>query len=150
MIVFGSVIGSVVVVFAAGLLIAGWRPGYRPDLARVLVDGEQVVVRPIGMARILAFRRELRVDGPAIRQVRAIGRDALPDPQLRLVGTGMPGLQAGTFTSSHDGICFLLVGRAERFLRIDTDRGKIRCTVVQVRDPDLLVASFRGVGRLSS
>jgi len=79
--------------------------------------------------------------------VRPIGRDALPDPQLRLVGTGMPGLQAGTFTSSHDGISFLLVGRAERFLRIDADRGKVRCTVVQVRDPDLLVASLPGANR---
>jgi hypothetical protein len=51
------VVGSVVVALAAGLLIAGWRAGYQPDLARVLVDGEQVIVRPIGMARILAFRR---------------------------------------------------------------------------------------------
>jgi hypothetical protein len=145
--IVGSVIGAIAVALAAGLLIAGWRAGYRPDLARVSTDGEQVVVRPVGIARILAFRRELRLDGPAIRQVRAIGRDALPDPQLRLVGTGMPGLQAGTFTSSHDGICFLLVGRAERFLRIDTDRGKVRCTVVQVRDPDLLAASLPRAGR---
>jgi len=38
----------------------------------------------------------------------------------------------------------VLVGRAERFLRIDTDRGKIRRTLVQMRDPDTLAASVLG------
>jgi hypothetical protein len=53
--------------------------------------------------------------------ITVIGRDRLPDAQLRLLGTGMPGLLAGTFTSSHDGICFLLVGRAQH-LQQDTGR----------------------------
>jgi hypothetical protein len=142
--IIGAVIGAAVFVLAAGLLVAGWRAGYRPDLARVLIDGEQVVVRPIGMARVLAFRRELRLDQSAVRHVTAIGRDRMPDAQLRLLGTGMPGLLAGMFTSSHDGVCFLLVGRAQRLLRIDTDRGRVRCTVIQVRDPDGLAASWPG------
>jgi hypothetical protein len=143
--IIGATIGAVVFVLAAGLLAAGWRAGYRTDLARVVINAERMVIRPIGMARILAFRRELRIDQHAIRQVTAIGRNALPDAQLRLLGTGMPGLLAGTFTSTHDGVCFLLVGRAERFLRIDANIGKINCTVVQVRDPDLLVTNWQGI-----
>jgi hypothetical protein len=136
------IIGSAVVLLAAGLLGAGWWLSYRPDLARVLTSGDQVVVRPIGVARLLAFRREFRLDRPAIQHVAAIGRDGLPHFGVRLLGTGMPGLLAGMFTSTRDGRCFALVGRGDRFLRIDTGSGTVRCTVLQVRDPDLLAATL--------
>jgi len=137
------VIGVTVLAVAVGLLVGGWRLSYRPDLARILTDGDQMVVRPIGLARILAFRRDLRLDTAAIQRVTAIDRDAMPDLRVRLLGTGMPGLKAGMFTGD-DGRCFVLAGRAGRFLRIDTGAGPVRYTVVQVRNPDLLATTLGG------
>jgi hypothetical protein len=107
------------------------------------MNDDQVVIRPVGVVGILAFRRELALDRRAIERVNAIGRDDLPDLKVRLLGTGMPGLQAGLFANGH-GCCFVLLGRADRFLRIDTGSGTIRCTVIQVRDPDLLAATLGG------
>jgi|SRR5450755_1583947 hypothetical protein len=145
--IIGVIFGSSAATLAVVLLLAGWLVSSRPDLARIRVEGGQVVIRPAGMVRVLAFRRVVRLDQSAIRQATAISRNELPAPRLRLLGTGMPGLQAGMFTTTGDkGICFLLVGRAQRFLRIDTDRGNVRLAVIQVRDPDLLAATLLAGG----
>src|ERR1700722_17333319 len=48
-----------------GLLFSGWVLGGQPDLARVNIEGDRPMVRPKGMARILAFYRSLWLDRTA-------------------------------------------------------------------------------------
>lgn len=132
------------VALAAGLLFSGWVLGGRPDLAMVSIEEDRLMIRPRDMARILAFHRSLRLDRTAIRHVAVIDRGGIPALGLRIRGTGMPGLQAGMFSSSNQtGIVFMLVGRAQKLVRIDLGRGKIRYLVVQVADPDSLAAQVR-------
>ena len=133
---------------AAGLLLSGWVLGGRPDLARVSIEGDQLVIRRRGMVRILAFHRSLRLDRTAIRHVAVIDRAGIPPLGLRIRASGMPGLQAGMFSSDNQtGIVFMLAGRAHKFLRVDLGRGKIRYLVVQVADPDSLAAELLPGGR---
>lgn len=51
--------------------------GGRPDLARVGIEGDRLMIRPRGMARILAFHHSLRLDRTAIRQVKVIDRGGI-------------------------------------------------------------------------
>jgi hypothetical protein len=138
-----AVFGCAVAALALGLLFSGWVLGGRPDLARVSIEGDRLMVRPRGMARLMAFHRSLRLDRTAIRQVAVIDRGGIPALGLRIRATGMPGLQAGMFSSSNQtGIVFMLVGRADKLVRIDLSLGKIRYLVVQVADPDSLAAQL--------
>jgi hypothetical protein len=79
----------------------------------------------------------------AITRVPGIDRSDLPELGLRLLGTGMPNLQAGKFTTTNEtGLIFCLIGRAPRFLQVNIGRGDIRYLVVQVSDPDSLAAEL--------
>ncbi len=96
---------------------------------------------PVALA---AFRRKLRFERDAITRVAAIDRSDLPELGLRLLGTGMPNLQAGKFTTTNQTglISLRLIGRASRFLQVNIGRGNIRYLVVQVSDPDSLAAEL--------
>lgn len=45
-------------------------------------------------------------------------------------------------TDNQTGIVFMLVGRGQRFLRVDLGSGKIRYLVIQVSDPDQAAAEL--------
>jgi hypothetical protein len=133
--------GILVLVLCLGLLFSGWLVSRRLELARVDIEDGYIVVRPLGLAKVLAFRRKLCFDQTSIRRAEAVSRSGLPGLGLRLRGTGMKNLQAGNFASTNQtGIIFCLIGRADKFLRIDLGRGKIRYAALQVKNPEILAA----------
>jgi len=137
------IIGAVIAGMCLGLLLSGWFLSGRPDLVRIGIEGEYLVVHPLAMAKVFAFRGKLRFERTAIRSVKAVDRDDYPPLGLRLAGTGLPYLLAGRFTTTNQtGLVFCLAGRARRFIQIDLDRGNIRYLVIQVRDPDSLAAEL--------
>jgi hypothetical protein len=148
MMIWAGIFGLVVVASVAGLLFSARLVSRRPDLARVGIEGGYLVVRLPWMATLVAFRRKLRFEQAAIKRVTAADRSDLPQLGLRLGGTGTPNLQAGRFaTTNQTGLIFCLIGRAQRFLQIDFDRGDIRYLVVQVSDPDSLATELLRASR---
>lgn len=146
--IWAWVVGLIVAVSCIGLLLSARLASRRPDLARVGIEGEYLVVRLPWPAALAAFRRKLRFERDAIKRVAAIDRGNLPRLGLRLRGTGTRNLQAGRFTTTNQtGLIFCLVGCAHRFLQINFDRGDIRYLVVQVSDPDSVAAELLKASR---
>jgi hypothetical protein len=136
--------GIIALVLILGLLISGWLVSRRLELARVDIGNDYVIVRPLGLAKVAAFRRKLCFDRAAIRRAEAGSRSGLPVPGLRLRGTGMKNLQAGILASTNrTGIIFCLTGRAEKFLRVNFGRGKIRYLALQVKNPKYSTHPYR-------
>lgn len=64
---------------------------------RILFDGDHVVVKPRGWAKIFGFRRELRLQASNVRHVAADSGIGSRSPESRLMGTSLPGRYMGTF-----------------------------------------------------
>ena len=66
--------GIIALVLILGLLISGWLVSRRLELARVDIGDDYVIVRPLGLAKVTAFRRKLYFDRTAIRRAEAVSR----------------------------------------------------------------------------
>jgi hypothetical protein len=122
-----------VVALAVGLLVLGWVLGGRPDLARVSIEGDRLMVGPKGMARILAFHRGLRLDRTAIWQVTS----STAVVSLRWACGFVPPdclacRRACSARATRRRLSSRSWGRADKLVRINLSRGKIRYLVVRL------------------
>jgi hypothetical protein len=104
------------------------------DLAEVEVTDGTLTVRPRGLNRLWAFKREVRVPVAQISGVRTgVARQSIPS-RLRTLGTYVPGLiQAGTFRGKGER-SFWLVGRTRTVTVVDCPGGRFDRIVLQLAD----------------
>src|SRR5690349_8558551 len=117
--------------------------GISKIMVNIEIDGEEVLVKVIGLHRLWTLTSEIRVKRSNVTSVSRAGREIQP-PWLFRVGTAIPGL-----------ICAgVLFGRRRKEFWDRTREGKGICIelanasytriVVDVRDPDEVIANFNG------
>ena len=114
-----------------------------PNMAAVGVSpDDELLVRPVGLVRLWAFHKGIKVPVSAITDV------GVEDPRkvvrhFRAPGTHLPGIMvAGTFRAN--GFKDLwMVGRAKEVLVIELHDQKYRHLVVQVEDPHAATEALR-------
>lgn len=130
----------VLVALILAVLLYGGLAARRPELARLWVEGDELVAAPVGVLKLLALAVAVRVP---LEHVVAISRVDRPQdryrPGVRMPGTWLPGLLAGSF-QGQEGRSFWVVGRGETSLRIDLQGARLSYLVVDVADP---VATMR-------
>ena len=127
---------AVIFFVVIGLVIsAGVSASRRPGLARVRLDGDMAVVEPLGVLKLLALTSGVRVP---LEHVTAAFQVERPQeryrPGMRMPGTWLPGLLAGTFRGP-EGRSFWVVGRGETSVRLDVVDERYDYVVVDVTDP---------------
>jgi hypothetical protein len=135
-------LGLLVLVIGAG--VAAARSG---SLATVTVDGGRVVVAVRGVLKALAFKGRLEFPvghlvgawyEPQARERRNLG--------LRMPGTALPGLVAGTYLSD-EGRSFWVYGTGDNAVVLELREEPYDYLVVEVADPQATVAALRAALR---
>ena len=130
--VFGTL---AIVLVLVGVLAWGRAASRRSALARVTVQGAAVVVEPLGIMKVLALASRIVVPIDHVLAAECVLRPQDDErPGLRLPGTSMPGLLAGTFVGP-EGRSFWLVGLGETAVRLDLDDEIYSYLVLDVADP---------------
>lgn len=109
---------------------------------RILFDGDYVVVKPRGWAKILGFRREMRVDASNVRHVAADPDIGSQGPESRLMGTSWPGRYMGTFLAEGRASYWNVRGASQNIVLDLVDEG-FRKVVLTVSDPEGEVRRIR-------
>ncbi|MFY9932609.1 MAG: hypothetical protein WAK82_31875 [Streptosporangiaceae bacterium] len=92
---------------------------------------------------VLALAAGLMLSARLVSRRPDLAQVAVEGAYLAVRPRGTKNLQAGMFaTDNQTGIVFMLVGRGQRFLRVDLGSGKIRYLVIQVSDPDQAAAEL--------
>ena len=109
------------------------------------MTAQQLIVRPQGLHRVLAFAHELRVPLRHIVGVAPAGDESrAPFHGIRAPGTSIPGiLTAGTFYSS-EGRSFWDVRDPARAIAIRLRDDRYVKLVVEVKDVEAALASVNG------
>lgn len=141
---WGNVVGSAIAVGVCLLLIAGAVASRRPALASVRVEPDALVVRPRGVMVLLALRPRIRVELTAVEAIYPVDdpREQYGSPGMRMPGTWLPGLLAGTF-QNRTARSFWLVGTGGTSVRMDLAHRSLDYLVVDVADPDQVVRDVR-------
>ncbi|WP_282779632.1 hypothetical protein [Nocardia sp. CC201C] len=115
-------------------------------MADVRIEGDDLVIEPRGWHKVWALRRRLVVPKRAVRGV-AIDPDMARRPRgIRLPGTYVPRvITAGTFLHRGERI-FWDVRNPERAVVIDFSSGKYARAIVEVDDPERVVAMLGARG----
>ena len=108
-------------------------------MARVEIEGENVVVRLTRLEPVLALRRVIRVPLAHVTDVVVRPPEALSSPRdlgfTYRRGTSIPGLaRAGSYFRPGEGWSFLLVFNPHRTIGIELTDEHFRRLVVQVDD----------------
>jgi hypothetical protein len=115
-------------------------------MAKVIVNGPDLVVRLSPLEKLGAFHRDVRVPLRTVRSAQAEPHPWQAIRGVRLAGTGIPGVAVlGTryFKSGRDFVA--LVTRRPAILVELTDEAPYEQLLVSVRDPDSTLAEIRGV-----
>ena len=110
-------------------------------MARVTIEGGDLVVRMEGWDRVLALKSEMRVPLAHVRAVQARPADAAERLGRLFVGfkagTSLPGvIRAGSFYVPGEGLIFLDIHDAENTIGLDLEHERYKRAVVQVDDPE--------------
>jgi hypothetical protein len=113
-------------------------------MAKLVVDGPDLVVRLSPLEKLGAFRGDVRVP---LRTVRSVYVE--PDPYsalrgIRAPGTGIPGVIALGTRRFPGGEDFAAVEGGGPAVRVDLADAKFGRLVVSVPDPERTVAEIRG------
>jgi hypothetical protein len=128
----------------AGVLGWGIAASRRQALVRITLDGATILVEPLGVMKLLALTSRLAVPVDHVTAAYAVSRPQDDyRPGLRMPGTWMPGLLAGTFVGP-EGRSFWVVGQAGSSVRLDLDDKSYAYLVVDVADP---AATLRDIHR---
>ena len=113
------------------------------DLAELIVDGDELVVRLRAVERIEAVHGEVRVPLRSVRTVEVLD-DAVGAVHGFRVGTGIPGSVAiGTFTS-RDAKTFAVVHHdTPRGVRVNLEGAQFDEMIVGCDDPEAVAAALR-------
>ncbi len=116
------------------------------DLAKLIVDGDELVVRLRAVERIEAVHGEVRVPLRSVRTVEVLD-DVVGAVHGFRVGTGIPGSVAiGTF-SSRDAKIFAVVHHdTPRGLRVNLEGAQFDEMIVGCDDPEAVAAALRPPG----
>ncbi|UGT40890.1 hypothetical protein LTV02_33765 [Nocardia yamanashiensis] len=112
-------------------------------MAKVFVDGRNLVVEPQGWHKVWALKGRLTIPLTSVRKVAVDPEIAARPHGIRLPGTYIPRvITAGTYL--HDGQrWFWDVRDPAKAVVIDlSDGGKYTHVVVEVEDPDAVVAEI--------
>jgi hypothetical protein len=144
----GVVLVVLVVIVATGTVSGlGAAASRRSELARVRVDGDAVVVKPVGVLKLLALTSGVRLP---VSQLAAAFWVERPQeryrPGVRWPGTWLPGLLAGSFRGP-EGRSFWVVGRGETSVRLDLDGHGYDYVVVDVADPAAVLSEINRARR---
>jgi len=114
-------------------------------MAKLIVDGPDLVVRLSWLEKLGAFHTDVRVPLRAVRSAAAEPHPWEALRGIRLAGTGLPGVVVlGTryFKSGRDFVALLARRPA---VRVElTDEAPYAQLLVSVPDPDSTVAAIRG------
>ena len=102
---------------------------------RIFFDGDHVVVKPRGWAKIFGFRRELRLQARNVRRVAADSGIGAQGPESRLMGTSWPGRYMGTFLAEGRA-SYWNVGDPRQNIVLELVNEGFRKVVLTVEDPE--------------
>lgn len=113
-------------------------------MASVAVEGDRLVVRPLGWHKIWAMRGSLSVPLRSVSAVHLRTRESLSSRLgLRMPGTSLPGIYAaGTFVSKQRRQ-FWVAAKAEYLLVIELDGEEYQRVVLQVADANAVIATVQ-------
>lgn len=134
-----TIVTVLVVLVLPACLAGGWWLGGCAELAHVTMAGETITIVPRGVLRWLSFRRQLVLDLAQVTAASVVEGAGVAAGGLRSPGLAVPGLRAGTYRCP-EATSYWLVGRAPRLVRLDLSGGSLNYVLLQVRDPDGLVA----------
>jgi len=113
------------------------------DMAELIVDGDDLVVRLRPVEMIEAVHGEVRVPLRSVRTVEVLD-DAEGAVHGLRVGTGIPGSVAiGTFTSRHDKTFAVVHHDTRRGVRVGLEGAQFDELIVGCEDPEAVAASLR-------
>ena len=115
-------------------------------MAKVIVDGPDLVIRLSVLEKLGAFHRDVRVPLLAVRSVQA---EPYPWPSVRgvrLAGTGIPGVVVLGTRHVKSGRDFVALVASRSAIRIGlSDEAPYEQLLVSVRDPESTLAEIRGI-----
>jgi hypothetical protein len=112
----------------------------------VFITADEVILRPKGLHRLLAFKREVRIQRSELRAVvRGVTEEARARLRrsLRLPGTSLPGLHAGSYRRAGQWAFWDVAGNGENALTLSTEGNRYAELVVDVEDPAAVAADLR-------
>lgn len=113
------------------------------DLAKLIVDGDELVVRLRAVERIEAVHGEVRVPLRSVRTVEVLD-DVVGAVHGFRVGTGIPGSVAiGTFTSRDAKIFAVVHHDTPRGVRVNLEGAQFDEMIVGCDDPEAVAAALR-------
>ncbi|MEY2418164.1 MAG: hypothetical protein QOG90_844 [Actinomycetota bacterium] len=131
-----SIAALVVTVLVIGLLPLSGRAK-----ATASVDGNELRVVPVGLAKMWAARGHVAVPARAVQSVEVV---ADPPPLgWRVAGTGVPGVCRAGYFRGGGTKTFAVVGRSRPLVEITLSGAKYDRIVFSANDPDALVRSLR-------
>lgn len=119
----------------------------------VFITSNEVVLRPKGLHRLWALKREVRIKRSELKAVeRGVTQEARTRLRrsLRLPGTSLPFFHAGSYRSAGKWAFWDVVGNGDQALTLSTEGNRYAELVVDVADPAALAADLRRAMDLTS
>jgi hypothetical protein len=114
-------------------------------MARLIVDGPDLVVGLSWLEKLGAFHRDVRVPLRAVRSVAAEPRPWYAVRGIRLIGTGFPGVIALGTRLRKDGRDFTAIEPGRPAIRVElSEESPFGQLIVSVRDADATLAVIHG------
>jgi hypothetical protein len=135
MTVVGPVILLLAVVLVATVIATARRTG---SLSRVERRGDTVVGH-VDAPVWLCFRRTLVAPLTSVTAVRPVPPGSRLRLQIRVCGTGWPGMGLGYFWSRRRGMCFVVRRRSREAVEIELGTGRLRQWILEVDSADAVV-----------
>ncbi len=118
-------------------------------MVTVDITPTEVVIRPRGLHRLWAFKRELRIPRGQLKRIEAgVSQDARARlwHSLRLPGTAVPWfITAGSYRSKGRWAFWDVVGSGEKAVTLTTEGHRYAELVVDVEDPGATVDTVQRV-----
>jgi hypothetical protein len=130
-----ATIALVMTLVITGAIGFGVLAARRPGLARIRLTGRGIVVEPLGIMKLFALRPRIEVPSAHVRSAFTVDRPQEQyRPGLRLPGTRLPGLLAGTFQAMGER-SFWVVGLGRTSIRLNLTDEWYDYIVIDVADP---------------
>jgi hypothetical protein len=115
-------------------------------MAKLIVDGPDLVVRLSPLEKLGAFHRDVRVPLRAVLSVQAEPHPWEAVRGVRLAGTGIPGVAVLGTRYFKGGRDFVALVARRPAIRVElSDEAPYKQLLLSVRDPERTLAQLRGV-----
>jgi hypothetical protein len=119
------------------------------QLVDVDITSNEVIIRPRGLHRLWAFKREVRIPRAQLKRVETgVTPDAraMLSRSIRMPGTSVPSLiTAGSYRSKGQWAFWDVVGKGEKAVTLSTEGHRYTQLIVDVGEPKAMVDALQRV-----